>query len=385
MLRATRITYDETPAGDPRRGAAAPDRPRRRGDPRRRGHGHARPQGRADLEREAPDRRPAAARGGRGAPQGRPVRDALPHGRELLHHLRRRPDADLGDPGVAGDPRRGRAPDLLRERAARAARDPGRLPAARQHPRAGGGARQRVSRAVVPAVEHLRLRLQAALLQGARTLGGRHDHAVSHLERRHARRRAVPPPVRRRRLRRRRRAGVQRRARQRQPAASRQHRGRRKLRARRGLHRLVRPGGGERQQLSRAVRLFRRRPADQHRRHPPHPRQRVCLARHHRVPEPQPGRGHRHHSVRVPGVHLPPADRHARDRRADRARRQRARHRSRPRREHAARRGGDRLAQPVDAVERDSRRRRRRARSPISTRSGTTTAFRTAPTRARCR
>ena len=39
---------------------------------------------------------------------GRALRHALPHGRELLHHLRRQPDADLGDPRVAGDPGRGR-------------------------------------------------------------------------------------------------------------------------------------------------------------------------------------------------------------------------------------------------------------------------------------
>ena len=58
---------------------------------------------------------------------GGPLRHAPPHDRQLLHDLRREPDADLGDPRLARHPGRGGAPHLLRGRPARALRPAGRL------------------------------------------------------------------------------------------------------------------------------------------------------------------------------------------------------------------------------------------------------------------
>ena len=66
----------------------------------------------------------------------RPLRDALPHGRELLHDLRREPDAHLGAARLARHRGHRGAPHLLRERPLRALRRPDRLRAAAEHPRA---------------------------------------------------------------------------------------------------------------------------------------------------------------------------------------------------------------------------------------------------------
>ena len=268
----------------------------------------------ADLERAAADRRPAAARRRRGAPHRRALRHALPHHRQLLHDLRREPDPDLGDPRLARHPGRGGAAHLLRERPARGLRPAGRL-------------RCRGSASPSPASSGRAALLAPSFLQSDiygfgfklpyyRVLGPSADVTLT-------------PFVT---------TGGARADRGRVPAALRQRRLRPlgRVRARRRPRRRRRPGRGAFTavgalraaadfvadfDLSAAsddsflhpVRLFRRRPADQRRPHPAHPRRTTISSS-----APSPSRAcaededDQRRALRPARVHLPPADRRRR-------------------------------------------------------------------------
>ena len=288
-------------AGDPRRGTAAADRSGRRCVIADSGLAHPRPEGRADLERQAADRRQAAARRGRGAPQGRALRDALPTVASSCTICADDPTPTWAIRAARVTRDEVGAADLLRGRAARALRRPGRLPAAGEHPRAG---RTRASGFLVPQFLQSSIYGFGFKLPYYKVLGPSADATITPflttsggklVEGQYRRRfddggfdvggvlafddglgsnkqelaAASPPPA---------------------TSALGQ-----------GFIARLRPRRRERQQLPRPVRLFRRRPADQHRRHPPHARQRVCLAVDDRLPEPERGRGDRHHPLRLPG------------------------------------------------------------------------------------
>ena len=211
--------------------------------------------------RAAADRQPDAARGRRGAADPRPLHHPLPHRRQLLHHLRREPDPDLGDPRLARHPGRRGAAHLLRERAAGVLRPAGGAAAAAEHPRARRRARDRRAGAELPELGDLRLRLQAALLPRARAVGGRDGHALRDHRRRGAGRGRVPPPLRERRVRCLRACS---RSTTEAAASGGGVPGARVVRPAAGLRRRLRHQPGQRRHVPGRVRLLRRRPADEH-------------------------------------------------------------------------------------------------------------------------
>ncbi len=86
------------------------------------------------------------------------------------------------------------------------------------------------------------------------------------------------------------------------------------------LHPRLRPEPRHRLDLPQPVRLYRHRPAHQRRPRAQDPRQRLFRDRHRRLPEPGRRRGQQGRPLRLPRVHLPPADRDPRSRRPPRPR-----------------------------------------------------------------
>ncbi len=185
----------------PRRGPDRPHRPRRRRPPRRFRGADSRPRRGPDLERAPAHRRPAPARRRRGAPHRRALRHAPAHHRQLVHDLRRQPRRRPGRSAPRASPRTPTAQRLYFENARLEAFG---VPIAYlprlSIPEPGVARANGLLPPDLPAVRHLRLRLQVALLPRARARLRRDDHPLRHHRGRLPARGRVPPALLERRL-----------------------------------------------------------------------------------------------------------------------------------------------------------------------------------------